>query len=193
MSEGRFNDNDTDFLFYSQAEVELVEFLAVGPPCHGSKVYFIKQDKGERSAVHLDGDKLPLRVNQDLVIMSVAHYQDVLDDNSKWKKKYENLKRKFNQDGRSRAEGPGGRGQPRTKKMRMEVSKPPEPSQINDRDRLKKLFTLEDGAVALSDADKRNKVRIALSLSESVADWFSTKFWSTYVNSKFVSMAIANF
>lgn len=65
------------------------------------------------------------------------------------------------------------------------------PPKINDVDRLKQLFALEYGAKINSEEDKRNKIRIALSLSSTVADWFSTVFWKQDVIAKFVSVVIA--
>lgn len=76
-----------------------------------------------------------------------------------------------------------GKAESATKKRRMKAVE-----QINDKERLTILFTLEDGAKPLSDEDKRNKVRIALSLGSCAADWFSTVFWNKYVDTKFVSM-----
>lgn len=87
------NNNNNNICIYSETEV--VEFLAVGPPAHGSKIYFIQQGNGVRNAVYLDADKLPLCVNDDLVIMSLSRYQEALNAESEWQRRYKSLKRKL--------------------------------------------------------------------------------------------------
>lgn len=63
---------------------------------------------------------------------------------------------------------------------------------ISDESRLEGLFALESGAKSKSEEDKRNKIRIALSLSESIADYFSTAFWAQDLIAKFVSTYTAS-
>lgn len=67
------------------------------------------------------------------------------------------------------------------------------PPKINDESRLERLFALEDGAEINSEEDKRNKIRIALSLCASVADWFSILFWKQDDIAHFVSVVVAIF
>lgn len=69
---------------------------------------------------------------------------------------------------------------------------------INSRDRLTELFTLEEmdenageeqerNIRCYTDAKKRNLLRVALGLSESLADWFSIPFWEKNKVAKEVS------
>lgn len=82
--------NLTYNFIYRQAE--LVQIVAVGPPSHGSKVYFLEHnEEAERLAVHLNEDKLPMCIDDDLVIMSACQYQTARKEESVWKQRFESL------------------------------------------------------------------------------------------------------
>lgn len=65
----------------------------MGPPSHGSKVYFLEQNtESERLAIHLSEDKLlPFCINEDLVIMSVSQYEAARNEELLWQQRFESL------------------------------------------------------------------------------------------------------